>query len=188
MQLSRRALFTLATITLFGFSAIGLILVLVFQGKSLAELFTGQFSYTLQVFYGCCFGLGNALISISIIQLPVFTEIRNFFSHLFTSLDVRFLDILYISFAAGVGEELLFRGGIQYYLGIWLTAFVFILLHGYLDPRRGGWLLLGIYMILMSAGLGYLFEYCGLVSAMVAHGVYDLIVIGHYRRIGDSFD
>ncbi len=188
MQLSRRALFFLATLTLFGFSAVGLIIVLVFQGRSIEDLFTGQFSYTLQVLYGCAFGLGNALISISIIQRPVFSEVRTFFSRLFTALDVSFLDIFYLSLAAGVGEELLFRGGVQYYLGIWITAFVFILLHGYLDPRRGSWMLLGVYMIVMSAGLGYLYEYCGLISAMVAHGFYDLIVISHYRRLGNDLN
>ncbi|MBK7566807.1 MAG: CPBP family intramembrane metalloprotease [Bacteroidetes bacterium] len=34
--------------------------------------------------------------------------------------------MLFLSFCAGVGEELLFRGAIQPWLGIWLTALLFI--------------------------------------------------------------
>ena len=44
-----------------------------------------------------------------------------------------FQEILFLSFCAGVGEEIVFRGMIQPWLGILTTSFMFIALHGYLS-------------------------------------------------------
>ncbi|MGB0839061.1 MAG: CPBP family intramembrane glutamic endopeptidase, partial [Chitinophagales bacterium] len=77
----------------------------------------------------------------------------------------------------GIGEEWFFRAGLQPYLGIWATALLFVLIHGYLDFRNRPLFICGLFLVIMSAGLGYLYEYIGLASAMIAHGVYDLIVL-----------
>lgn len=82
-----------------------------------------------------------------------------------------------ISLFAGVGEELLFRGAIQPILGIWFTSVIFVGLHGYFKFKSLGHLAFGLMMFGLSLALGYLFEYVGLVAAMSAHAVYDMIML-----------
>jgi membrane protease YdiL (CAAX protease family) len=85
-----------------------------------------------------------------------------------------------------VGEEILFRGGIQPYLGIWVTSFVFILLHGYINPFNIALTLYGIFMVFISAGLGYLFEMYGIIASIVAHFLFDLVMFVFMRKSLDS--
>jgi hypothetical protein len=83
-----------------------------------------------------------------------------------------------------VGEEILFRGGIQPYLGIWLTSILFVLLHGYLNPRNIPMTFFGIYMVIIVGGLGYLTVRNGLLTAIVAHIVIDWVLLSF---LGSSF-
>lgn len=84
------------------------------------------------------------------------------------------LALLAIAFAAGVGEELIFRGilqgrvlgGLNHHLAIWVAATVFSLIHfelaGFL-PR-----------LLLGAVLGYVFHWSGsLLLAMVLHMLFN---------------
>ena len=100
--------------------------------------------------------------------------VKQFFERLFVDVEVKWPDILLASFSAGVGEELFFRAGLQPFLGIWLTSILFIAIHSYIKMTKA-WLFFGFIMILMSAGLGYLYEYVGLVSAMSAHAAFDVM-------------
>ena len=87
------------------------------------------------------------------------------------------VDRLQLSLFAGVGEELLFRGAIQPLLGLWVTSVLFIALHGYVSFRSARHMLFGLVMIGLAIMLGMLFEYAGLLAAMTAHAVYDLIAL-----------
>jgi hypothetical protein len=86
-------------------------------------------------------------------------------------------DRIQLSAIAGVGEELLFRGAIQPLLGIWITSFIFIGIHGYFKFKSVGHLLFGLTMFGLSMLLGYLYEYSGLIAAMSAHAIYDVIML-----------
>ena len=96
-------------------------------------------------------------------------------------------ELIWFSICAGVGEEILFRAGIQPYIGIWLTAFIFIALHGYIYQIKGPVIVFAIAMITMSAGLGYLFAYIGLLSAIVAHTVIDVIGFSRIKIENDRW-
>jgi uncharacterized protein len=93
-------------------------------------------------------------------------------------------DRIQISLFAGVGEEILFRGAIQPLLGIWLTSVIFIGIHGYFKFKSAGHIFFGLMMFGLSVMLGYLFEIAGLVAAMTAHAVYDVVMLWwvSYRR------
>lgn len=99
---------------------------------------------------------------------------RKFFSGLIGQLNLRFIDILFISFCAGAGEEILFRGAIQPYLGVWITAILFVALHGYINPFNWRISIYGILMCLIIAGIGYLNDHVGLTSAIAAHFMIDV--------------
>lgn len=119
--------------------------------------------------------------------------------HVFVQLIRRFKiglpDILFLSACAGIGEEWLFRGALQHSFGIWLTAFAFVALHGYLDPRDWRITLYGFLMVVIVAGMGYLYNYSGLIAAMVSHALIDVAIFVSLKYFpntrpgkGDSVD
>ncbi len=91
---------------------------------------------------------------------------------------VRLRDVVVISVAAGVGEELLFRGALQAEAGLATASVVFGLLHiGGRDT-----VVFGAWVMVMGAGLGWLAEVTGgLLAPIVAHGVYDAVAIAYCR-------
>jgi membrane protease YdiL (CAAX protease family) len=98
----------------------------------------------------------------------------------------RWPDLVLIALAAGVGEEMLFRGVFQGALARWLgpgwgwgAASV---LFGLLHPITPGYIALAT---LLGAYLGALWIYTGnLLSVMVAHGVYDFLALVYLLRKG----
>lgn len=89
-------------------------------------------------------------------------------------------EILFLSFCAGVGEEIVFRGMIQPWLGILTTSFMFIALHGYMSYSSWPKVIFGLILFAVGTILGILGEYLGLLAAIVAHIIYDVIA---FQRI-----
>jgi len=89
-------------------------------------------------------------------------------------------EIVLLSGAAGIGEEVLFRGVLQPALGLWLASLVFGLLHA-LTPT---------YFILASAMgvyLGWLYAAAGnLLVPIVVHWAYDVIALYLLKRRFDA--
>jgi membrane protease YdiL (CAAX protease family) len=86
-------------------------------------------------------------------------------------------DRVLISICAGVGEELFFRGALQHWLGIPLTAVVFVALHGYLDPRDRRTMAYGLFMTVAMMGLGWMAQRFGLLAPMLAHAWIDVVLL-----------
>ncbi|WP_339922169.1 CPBP family intramembrane glutamic endopeptidase [uncultured Cyclobacterium sp.] len=163
--------------TLLGFGLAGLSLVYFFQQTSLVALFVGHWSIPNQLFAGLLSGITGAFISLKIINAPFFRKEKQKYNALINSWPWTIKGIIFISICAGVGEELLFRAGIQPFLGLWVTAFLFVFIHGYLNPWNWRISVYGTVMILFIALMGYLFEKAGILSAMVAHAVFDAILL-----------
>ena len=87
-------------------------------------------------------------------------------------------DVVVISAAAGVGEELLFRGALQAELGLAAASVTFGLLHiGGRDTAT-----FGVWVMVMGAGLGWLAMLTGgLLAPIVAHAAYDAAAIAYCR-------
>jgi len=96
------------------------------------------------------------------IRRIVLRDIRNIFSR------SRLIDLIIISFAAGIAEELLFRGVLQIKFGIVVSSILFGLMH-FISP---------VYMIiatLMGFYLGaFLFIFDNLMIPVQIHFLYDL--------------
>lgn len=97
-------------------------------------------------------------------------------------------DLLLISFLAGFGEELLFRGLVQDWLaftlnplaGLLLTSLVFGIIHCVNLPYA-------ILTGLVGLGLGAMFQWSGsLVMPMAAHTAYDFLALLWFLRIEPS--
>src|SRR5687768_2300463 len=102
--------------------------------KTIRSLFTEGCPLSVQLLRGGMFGITAFLLALVLVKSPWFKNVRLFFTGLVASVNPTILHILFYSFCAAVGEEILFRGAVQPYLGIWLTSIAFIALHGYLNP------------------------------------------------------
>lgn len=145
----------------------------------LVDLFNSNFTVWYQVSFGAGAGiLASAMIYV-IIHLPPVSNVLSDFSVFKALSKARFsiFDKTQISIFAGAGEEILFRGAIQPLLGNVLTSIIFIGIHGYFKFKSIGHVLFGIMMFGLSLMLGFLAAEIGLFAAMVAHAVYDLIML-----------
>lgn len=169
----------LGLVTLLGFGGIGWWLSKSFHGQDLhAQLGLDYRSWSRQVLDGLLYG---AIASANILWLlhnRILAEPRHVFGQLVRRFGLGVPDMLFLSLCAGIGEEWFFRGAIQPWLGIWITAIIFVALHGYLSPGNLGMFLYGVLMTVIVAGFGYLTERSGLVAAMTAHAVIDVAIFG----------
>lgn len=148
------------------------------------DLFTSQFSIISQIGIGLGSGALAAGIVFIAIKLQSISKILSDFA-IFEALskaNFSFFDNTQISIFAGAGEELLFRGAIQPLLGNTFTSLIFIAIHGYFKFRSPGHILFGVMMFGLSFTLGLLSEHIGLITAMIAHSVYDLILLQVIQR------
>jgi CAAX protease family protein len=181
MKLSRHSFFIMALVTLFGFSIVGLLIIETFHDFSIWQVIAFGSPWPYQILRGLVFGTIAAACMIWMIGTPLLVEARNFFSELISDANLKMPDLLFLSLAAGIGEEILFRAALQPFLGIWLTALIFVALHGYLNPMNLQMSIYGVLMVIISAGLGYLFEYIGIFAAMSAHFIIDLILFIYFK-------
>ncbi|MFD1424120.1 CPBP family intramembrane glutamic endopeptidase [Laceyella tengchongensis] len=88
--------------------------------------------------------------------------------------------IMLIAVMAAIGEELLFRGLVQGWIGVWGTALLFALVHTrYLKK----WVLV-VFVTGVGTVFGLMVEWTGhLAPAVIAHAVVDF-VMGCYLRYG----
>ena len=95
---------------------------------------------------------------------------------------VTVLQALVIGLAAGLGEELFFRGVLQTEFGLPVASLVFGLLH----TGGRGTLAFGCWVAVMGAFLGALMQWAGgLTAPVVAHAVYDAAALLYIRSATD---
>ncbi|MCX7699227.1 MAG: CPBP family intramembrane metalloprotease [Candidatus Goldbacteria bacterium] len=121
-------------------------------------------------------------ISFSVIKLHLFKDIKIVIEEIINSFNLNVFDIFIISLLAGVCEEILFRGVLQPMLGIWITSFIFILLHGYFNPFNWHMSVFGILMFCLSMIIGLIYIKYGLVAAIIFHIVYDFIAFSSFKK------
>ena len=95
---------------------------------------------------------------------------------LFAEIGMR--EVVVIALAAGIGEELLFRGALQPEIGLIPASLVF----GALHTGGRGTLAFGCWVAVMGAALGWLAVATGgLLAPIVAHALYDAAALVHIR-------
>ncbi|NBC83859.1 MAG: CPBP family intramembrane metalloprotease [Bacteroidetes bacterium] len=177
MRFNKGVFLLLALATLLGMGGAGLWLIPVSRDVTIQYFVTGLLPLYQQVIVGIVAGLFISFIAWFIISLPFFTREREYYTGLIKPFQLTIIEIFFVAVCAGVGEELLFRGGIQPFLGIWPTSIVFVLLHGYINPAKPALNVYGIFMILSIALLGYLTENIGILSSITAHTIIDIILL-----------
>jgi hypothetical protein len=171
----------LSWLTLLGMSAIGIVLISYIQKKDAQQVILGGQPYYVQVLTGLLFGGISCIWAILLIRGKKFKPVRSFFENLMRELNPTFANILFYSFCAAVGEEVLFRAGLQPIIGIWPASVLFVLLHGYITPSNMTLSIYGIFLIVICSGFGYLFKFFGLTSSCAAHLIYDVAMFSFLK-------
>lgn len=172
-----------ALVTLFGIGGVGLGLMYFFHKSLFFQLLIHPArSIGIQAAIGTIYAIIALIPLIILLQLKMLDGTRHFFADLLLRFKVSLPQILLLSLCAGIGEELLFRGAIQPWLGIWLTALLFIALHGYLNPKNKPLFIYGIVLLVVSAGFGYLLPKYGIYAAMSAHFWIDVALMLYLKR------
>jgi len=167
----------MALLTLVVMGGGGWLLIAFVQDRDPVALVLGPMQWSAQLPIGIVAGLAIAAVAWWIIAQPAMAEVRARYAALVSELmPGRWLQVA-VSLSAGIGEELLFRGALQHWLGIPLTAIVFVALHGYLDPRDKSLLRYGLFLTVAMCGIGWTAEQFGLLMAMASHAVIDMVLI-----------
>lgn len=173
-----RLVIAVALFTLFAFGGAGIWLMTGVQERSLEGVVLGAAPLWMHVLLGVAMGLAIAFGGWWIIARPHMNAVRGKYIALIGPLmPSRAMQVL-VSVCAGVGEELLFRGALQHWLGIPLTSLGFVALHGYLDPRDWRISSYGLYLVLAMMGLGWVAAEFGLLGPIIAHTIIDIVLIG----------
>ena len=125
-------------------------------------------------------GCANLYLLCGAPDMPGVRAVRKFYREELKPLfcAVRLPDVMVISIAAGLGEELFFRGVLQPELGLVPASLIFGALHvgGRATLVFGGW------VTLMGAMLGGLAVWTGgLLAPIVAHAAYDAGALAYIR-------
>ena len=180
---SKRFLVVAGIVTLFGIGGIGIVLIVLFQHQPVEEIFlAGTHSPFIQLLTGFAYGIISSVVLLILLNRKMLDAARYFFAGVLKKYGAGYTGIILLSFCAGVGEELLFRGALQYWAGVWLTSFVFIFLHGYLNPTDRPLFMYGTVLLIVSSGFGYLMKYSGLFAAMNAHFLVDVVLMIYLKR------
>jgi membrane protease YdiL (CAAX protease family) len=96
----------------------------------------------------------------------------------YARLDLSGLNPLWISIAAAIGEEMLFRAALQPLLGVWIVSLIFLLTHVPVYRFRkldGATLAQAASVFAGSVVLGFVFQQVGLLAAMLVHMWIDIV-------------
>lgn len=173
----------LGILTITVFPLIGFIVAYYALDLMPIEVLQNKRSWEENITIGIGVGVLSGLIARQVILLPFMKPVLHHYGKVIGSLRVKNWQIWFVSFCAGAGEELLFRGALQPMLGIWVTAIVFVAIHGYLNPWDWRISFYGVVMTLLIACLGWMTDYFGIVSAMIAHMMIDVILLQFLLKV-----
>lgn len=174
--MGNRKILTLGLFTIIVFPLAAFVINYFFSSEHFWSIFISKQGVLYELLIGFFLGIFEGLIAWQIIKLKILQSVREKYQGVIGSLRMNIGTIIIVSICAGVGEEILFRGVLQSYLGIWITSVLFVAIHGYLNPIDWRISLYGFYMVLAIATIGYLHQHYGLTSAMLAHTMIDVVL------------
>jgi membrane protease YdiL (CAAX protease family) len=158
---------------------LGALIIYIGQDRTLLEVFTDGASIWIQITTGTAFGILFGVMGIQLMKDPTLKKALSEYEIIKTLNELKLgkAQQISVSAVAGITEEFLFRAAIQPIIGIWLTSLIFVGVHGYIKITTVPKFLFTLFTFLLSMMLGYLYMAFGLYSAMLAHFVYDVIVL-----------
>lgn len=175
--MSRLKLYGILALTVTLFPAIAWLIDTITGSTYLQDSIRPDSPIVYQMLLGIVYGFFTGYLAVRMIRRPSMEPTLTRFTRGFQLSRFKKRDFIAIGLAAGIGEELLFRTTVQGHLGIWITAIVFVAIHGYLNPKNWPLTSYGIVMVVIVAGMGWLKDYFGLYSAITAHALIDVIIL-----------
>ncbi|MEN3278136.1 MAG: protease family protein [Massilia sp.] len=168
---------TAQVLTCVAFSLIAFLIIAIAQDAPLAVL-TGPMPLASQFLFGLGLSALAAVASYVSFRLTAQSEATRNTITAYGRLDLSGLNPVWISLAAAIGEELLFRAALQPLLGVWITSVIFLLTHTpvYQFKRLNRATLvqaLGVFGA--SVALGFIYQYVGLLAAVLVHTALDVV-------------
>lgn len=166
------------------YGALSLAALLLSAGRGDVDLYRVEgtstpLSLALSPLLGVVIGLGIVLLSRLAVQRFAWAQrLHRDFRDLLGPLTGR--EIVILALASAVGEELLFRGALMPWLGLWPQALIFALLHVGPGPRFWPWTASAFAVGLL---FGYLVHWTGDLGApIVAHFVVNFLNLHFIAR------
>jgi CAAX protease family protein len=154
------------------------LIVALVLGHPVTSLFASQVPIAIQIGVGLIVGgvLGSAGLLV-LLRLRIFAEARVLVAEAAESARPGAGDLTLMALAAGVGEELLFRGTLQPAWGLAVSSLVFTAVHFWVPIRGAARACYIVFVLSVSLVLGLLFQRLGLGSSIVAHATVDLVIL-----------
>jgi len=158
---------------------LGAIIIYFGQDRSVLDAFTDGAPIWIQLATGSGFGMLFGVMGVQLMKDPTLKEALSEYEIIKTLNELKLgkMQQISVSAVAGITEEFLFRAAIQPVIGIWLTSLIFVGVHGYIKITSVPKFLFTLFTFLLSMMLGYLYISFGLYSAIMAHFIYDAIVL-----------
>lgn len=174
--MTKRSLYLLGLLTLIVFPIPTFIGLYFLEDTSWIDIFEFDTLKIYPVLKGLVLGVIYAVIALFIMRAPVFKKLPMRIETIVANMHLNIFDCIFMSICAGVGEELLFRSGVQFYLGPIITSVLFVAIHGYLNPFNWRVSLYGMIVLPFILIISYGFIHYGLWFAIAAHFSYDLVL------------
>lgn len=153
------------------------------------EQLNAPLPWATQLAYGVGIGLVSSLIGVLVgNRWSILNEVSKIVEFVLQLLKPNYALLLGISLMAGVVEELLFRAAIQPVAGIWITALLFMLAHGFAPLRFQALLVYLSILFLAGVWLGIAYEKLGLLCVIALHTVHNSVVFAFALRAFRSKD
>ena len=172
-------------LTLAGLISMLLIALLVDHFSETVDLrfsILGYIPFLQQILFGLGAGIIIAILIRLVITTPLLNPVNLHYANMLGRFNLNTSEIIFVSFCAGVSEEIFFRGALQPLLGIIATAILFVAIHGYIKPSDWRLSLYGLLTIFNMTVIGYMANTFGLISAILAHTIIDIYLFYHLQR------
>ena len=118
--MGNKKIIVLGLFTIIGFPLAAFVINYFFSSESFWDIFISKQGILYELIIGLILGVFEGLIAWRIIKLKILQPVRDKYQGVIGSLRMNIGTIIMVSICAGVVEEILFRGILQSYFGIWI--------------------------------------------------------------------
>lgn len=182
MKIPKSIVLQMALFTITGMPLVAILLDHFSERVNLRQALIGYEAIWKQVSFGVFAGFLIAILAQLLISSAFLKNENTEYVNLLGRFKLSLNEIVFVSLCAGVGEEILFRGALQPIFGVLATSVIFVAIHGYLNPKNWRISVYGLYMTIAIVGIGYMAEYLGLISAILAHTIIDIYLLKQLQK------
>jgi len=183
--LSKRSIYLLGLITLILFPIPTFLGLYWFEDIFPLEILQLKNLSVFKLGIGIQLGIVYAFLALLLMQATVFKKMPSGVESLVKSMNLNLLDCFFLSICAGIGEELLFRSGIQLCVGPIIATLIFVAIHGYLNPFNWKVSLYGLIVLPFIFLISYGYYEFGLWFSIGAHFSYDFVLLAVITKSDD---